>query len=39
MIYSRGAPPFPESDEFVAEDLGAGADDSPYSLVRHRTVR
>jgi hypothetical protein len=24
---------FPESDEFVAEDLGAGADDTPDSLV------
>jgi hypothetical protein len=24
---------FPESDEFVAEDLGAGVDDSPDSLV------
>jgi hypothetical protein len=39
VIFSRGAPPFSESDEFVAEDLGAGADDSPDSLVRHRTVR
>jgi hypothetical protein len=39
VIFSRDAPPFPESDEFVAEDLGAGADDSPDSPVRHRIVR
>jgi hypothetical protein len=30
---------FPESDEFVAEDLGASADDSPDSSVHHWTVR
>jgi hypothetical protein len=30
---------FLESDEFVVEDLGASADDSPDSLVHHRTVR
>jgi hypothetical protein len=38
MIFSRGAPPFPESDEFVAEDLGAGADDSPDSPVIYSHV-
>jgi hypothetical protein len=30
---------FPESGEFVAEDLGADADDSPNSPMHHRTVR
>jgi hypothetical protein len=25
--------PFPESDEFVTEDMGTGADDSPDSPV------
>jgi hypothetical protein len=39
VIFSRGAFYFPESDEFVAEDLGAGAVDSPDSPVNHRTVR
>jgi hypothetical protein len=39
VIFSRGAFYFPESDEFVAEDLGAGAVDSPDSSVNHRTVR
>jgi hypothetical protein len=29
VIFSRGTPPFPERDEFVAEDLVAGADGSP----------
>jgi hypothetical protein len=29
--FSRGALFFPESDEFVAEELGAGAEDSPDS--------
>jgi hypothetical protein len=30
---------FPESDEFVAEGLGRGADDTPDSPVHHQTVR
>jgi hypothetical protein len=30
---------FPESDEFVAGDMGAGDGDSPGSLMHHRTVR
>jgi hypothetical protein len=32
-------PPFPESDEFIAEDLDAGADEPLDSPVHHRTVR
>jgi hypothetical protein len=33
MIFSRDVFFFPESDEFVAEDLGASVDDSPISPV------
>ena len=33
MIFSRDVFFFPESDEFVAEDLGASVDDSPNSPV------
>ena len=33
MIFSRDVFFFPERDEFVVEDLGAGANDSPDSPV------
>jgi hypothetical protein len=39
VIFSHDVFFFPGSDEFVAEDLGASADDSPDSSVHHRIVR
>jgi hypothetical protein len=39
VIFSRDVFFFPESDGFVAEDLGASSDDSLDSPVHHRTVR
>jgi hypothetical protein len=36
---AAAASPFPKSDKFIAEDLGAGANDSSNSLVHHRIVR
>jgi hypothetical protein len=38
VIFSRDVFFFPESDEFVAEDLGANADDSPDSPVIYSHV-
>jgi hypothetical protein len=39
VIFSHDVFFFPESDEVVAEDLGASADDSPDGSVHYRTVR